>query len=203
MTTADRDGEREFFRQAVALFGARVHAVIDDQWALATPCTDWDVRVLVNHLVYELRWAVPLLAGRTIAEVGDRFEGDLLGADPVGRWDEAAREALTAVDDDGAMDRTVHLSFGDFPGREYAMQLFADLLIHGWDLSAATGQDTRLDPELVNVCAVWFAGVADGYRQAGAVGPRLDVPSDAGPQERLLAAFGRSTSAFGWSASAG
>jgi uncharacterized protein (TIGR03086 family) len=90
------------------------------------------------------------------------------------------------------MDRTVHLSFGDFPGREYVMQLFADLVIHGWDLGVATGQDARLDPDLVDACAVWFAGVADGYRQAGAVGPRLDVLNDADPQERLLAAFGRS-----------
>ena len=186
---------RGLFRRAVDAFGARVHGVAGDRWAAATPCPDWDVRALVNHLVYELRWSVPLLAGRTVAEVGDRFDGDLLGDDPVGRWDGAAHEALAAVDDEGAMDRTVHLSFGDFPGREYAMQLFADLVIHGWDLGVATGQDTRLDADLVDACAVWFAGVADGYRQAGAVGPRLDVPPDAGPQERLLAAFGRSAPA--------
>lgn len=179
------------FRRALDAFGASVHGVADHHWAMTTPCPDWDVRSLVNHLLFELRWAVPLLAGRTIAEVGDRFDGDLLGDDPAGRWDDAAREALAAVDDEGAMERTVHLSFGDFPGREYAMQLFADLLIHGWDLRVATGQDARLDPDLVNACAVWFAAVADGYRQAGAVGPRLEVPADAGPQERLLAAFGR------------
>lgn len=191
MTSADDLDVRGLVSRAQDTFGARVHGVADDRWTAITPCTDWDVRLLVNHLVYELRWAVPLLAGRTIGEVGDRFEGDLLGEDPTGRWDEAASEALAAVDDEGAMERTVHLSFGDFPGREYAMQLFADLLIHGWDLSVATGQDRRLDPELVDACARWFAGVADGYRQAGAVGPRLDVPNDADPQERLLAAFGR------------
>lgn len=192
MTTAGPIDARQLYRRAQDAFGAGVHGVADDQWALSTPCPDWDVRSLVNHLLFELRWAVPLLAGRTIAEVGDRFDGDLLGDDPAGRWDEAAREALAAVDDEGAMERTVHLSFGDFPGREYAMQLFADLLVHGWDLRVATGQDARLDPDLVNGCAVWFAAVADGYRQAGAVGPLLEVPDDAGPQERLLAAFGRS-----------
>jgi uncharacterized protein (TIGR03086 family) len=188
----DGNEVRGLFRRSVDAFGARVHGVAGDRWAASTPCPDWDVRALVNHLVYELRWSVPLLAGRTVAEVGDRFDGDLLGDDPIGRWDSAAQEALAAVDGEGAMDRTVHLSFGDFPGREYAMQLFADLVIHGWDLGVATGQDARLDPDLVDACAVWFAGVADGYRQAGAVGPRLDVPNDADPQERLLAAFGRS-----------
>jgi len=188
----DGNEVRGLFRRSVDAFGARVHGVAGDRWAASTPCPDWDVRALVNHLVYELRWSVPLLAGRTVAEVGDRFDGDLLGDDPVGRWDSAAQEAVAAVDGEGAMDRTVHLSFGDFPGREYVMQLFADLVIHGWDLGVATGQDARLDPDLVDACAVWFAGVADGYRQAGAVGPRLDVPNDADPQERLLAAFGRS-----------
>lgn len=191
MTSVEGIEVRGLYRRAQDAFGARVHGVADDGWAAATPCTDWDVQSLVNHVLSEVRWAVPLLAGRTIAEVGDRFDGDLLGDDPAGRWDDAAREALAAVDDEGAMERIVHLSFGDFPGRDYAMQLYADLLIHGWDLSVATRQDTRLDPELVNACAVWFAGVADGYRQAGAVGPRLDVPNDADPQERLLAAFGR------------
>lgn len=195
MTSADQLEVRGLYRRAQDAFSARVHSVASDSWTAATPCPDWDVRALVNHVLAEVRWAVPLLAGRTIAEVGDRFDGDLLGDDPVGRWDDAAQDALAAVDDPGAMDRTVHLSFGDFPGREYAMQLFADLLIHGWDLSVATGQVTRLDPEQVRACAEWFGGVADGYRQAGAVGPRVDVPDGAGPQERLLAAFGRATPA--------
>ena len=78
------------------------------------------------------------------------------------------------------MDRIVHLSFGDFPGRVYAMQLFADLLIHGWDLSVATGQDIRLDPELVDACAAWFADWADGYREFGAVADPPPVGPDAG-----------------------
>ena len=180
------------YRRAQDAFGARLHEVGDDRWAAATPCGEWTVRDLANHVLSEVCWAVPLFAGRTIAEVGDRFDGDLLGDDPTGRWDEAARDALTAVDEDGAMGRTVHLSFGDFPGAGYAMQLFADLLIHGWDLSVATGQDTRLDPELVDACAVWFADWSDGYRAAGAVAERPPVPADADPQARLLAEFGRS-----------
>jgi uncharacterized protein (TIGR03086 family) len=85
----------------------------------------------------------------------------------------------------------VHLSFGDFPGREYAMQLFADMLIHGWDLARAIDADDRLDPELVTALAAWFSGVADVYRQGGAVGPRPNVPEDADAQTKLLADFGR------------
>jgi uncharacterized protein (TIGR03086 family) len=181
----------ELYERAMAAFGARVHAVRDDQWSGPTPCSEWDVRALVNHLVSENRWAPPMFEGRAIAEVGDRFEGDLLGDDPKAAWDDSAREAVAAVRDGGALDRTVHLSFGDLSGREYAMQLFADTLIHGWDLARAIGADERLGPELVDACATWFASMENVYRSAGAVGPKPELPPDADAQTRLLAMFGR------------
>jgi uncharacterized protein (TIGR03086 family) len=181
----------ELHRRAADAFGARVHAVRDDQWELPTPCSEWNVRQLVNHLVYENRWTAPIFAGRTIAEVGDRFEGDLLGDDPRAAWDDSAKEAVAAVTEQGATGRTVQLSFGDVPGSEYAMQLFADHLIHGWDLARAIGADERLDPELVDACARWFAEMEDGYRSSGAIGPRPETPPGADAQARLLAAFGR------------
>ena len=89
------------------------------------------------------------------------------------------------------MDRTVHLSFGDFPGREYAMQLFADHLIHAWDLARAIGADEWLDPALVEGCTTWFAALEDAYRGAGAIAGRPPIPDGAGAQTRLLAMFGR------------
>ena len=97
MTTQTRD----LYRRASDTFGAHVHRVRPDQWDLPTPCTEWDVRTLVNHVVGENRWAVPLFGGGTIAEVGDRFDGDLLGADPVAAWDESAAEALAVDRRDG------------------------------------------------------------------------------------------------------
>src|SRR6266516_3917740 len=187
----DADDVRDLFRAAVAEFGERVDAIRDGQWRAATPCSEWDVRALVNHLVNELRWVPPLLAGTTIAEVGDRFDGDLLGDDPKAAWDDASQEALHAAAAEGAMERTVHLSFGDVPGGEYVRQLFADLLVHGWDLARAIGADERLHQGLVDACATWFAQVEDGYRAAGVIGPRPEVPADATPQAHLLAAFGR------------
>jgi uncharacterized protein (TIGR03086 family) len=181
----------DLHRRAAEDFGARVHAVKDDQWELPTPCSDWTVRELINHLVYEDRWTAPLMAGSTIAEVGDRFEGDLLGDDPKGAWDSAHAEADRAVQADGALDRTVHLSSGPTPASEYVMQLFADHLIHGWDLARAIGADERLDPDLVDACAGWFAAMEPHYRAAGAIGPRPETPPGADEQTKLLAGFGR------------
>jgi uncharacterized protein (TIGR03086 family) len=183
----------DLHRRALDRFGANVRQVRDDQWDSPTPCADWDVRTLVNHVVNENRWTPPLLEGQTIAEVGDRFDGDLLGDDPKHAWDDSAQEAAAAVQADGALDRTVHLSFGDAPGSEYVWQLFADILVHGWDLASAIGADVRLDADLVEACARWFAGVEEDYRSAGAIGPRPEVADDADAQTRLLAAFGRAS----------
>jgi uncharacterized protein (TIGR03086 family) len=179
------------FRGAVAEFDARVRQVGDHQWLAATPDEGWAVRDLVNHVVGEDLWAPLLLAGSTIAEVGDRFEGDVLGAEPKVAWAEASAEAVRAVEDDGALGRIVHLSFGDFPGSEYALQLFADHLIHAWDLARAIGADERLDAGLVASCAGWFEAVEDAYRAAGAIAARPSVPGHADAQALLLARFGR------------
>jgi uncharacterized protein (TIGR03086 family) len=179
------------FGGAVAEFDARVRQIGEHQWRAATPDEGWAVRDLVNHVAGEDLWAPPLLAGSTIAEVGDRFDGDVLGADPRAAWRSASAGAVRAVGQHGAMDRIVHLSFGDFPGREYTLQLFADHLIHAWDLARAIGADERLDAGLVASCTSWFEAVEDAYRSAGAIAARPPVPGDANAQTVLLARFGR------------
>ncbi|HEU5111616.1 MAG TPA: TIGR03086 family metal-binding protein, partial [Micromonosporaceae bacterium] len=131
----------DLYGRSLDEFVARVRAVDDTLWSAPTPCAGWDVRQLVNHVVYEDRWTVPLFAGRTIAEIGDRFEGDLLGADPAATAADAAAEARAAVAEPGALERTVHLSFGPTPAAEYATQLLADHLVHAWDVAVAVGAD--------------------------------------------------------------
>jgi uncharacterized protein (TIGR03086 family) len=181
----------ELHRRAVAWFGANVAAVEDDQLGSPTPCEDWDVRALVNHVVSENLWTSPLMEGKTIADVGDAFDGDVLGDDPAGAWSVASASALASTSEDGAMARTVHLSFGDFPASDYVSQLFADHLIHGWDLARAIGAAETMDPELVEACAAWFTAMEAAYRAGGAIGDHVAVPEDADAQTKLLAAFGR------------
>jgi len=185
------DDVRALFGRALDWFGTNVHAVADDQWRLPTPCSEWDVRELVNHLVGETRWMPPLLEGKTIAAAGEALDGDLLGGDPNGAWDDAAREAVTAVREDGAMDRAVHLSFGDFPGSEYAFQVLTDLLIHGWDLARAIGAEDRMDPELVEVVDERSRPVMPAMKASGQFGSDVAPPQGADRQTALLAMFGR------------
>jgi uncharacterized protein (TIGR03086 family) len=177
--------------RAVAEFGTRVEAVGPGDWGRPTVNDGWDVRALVNHVVGEELWTPPLLEGKTIADVGDRYDGDVLGSEPWATFKGAAEAAVASINEPGALERTVHLSFGDTPAREYAWQLFADHLIHAWDLARALGADDRLDPELVDACAQWFAGMEELYRSWGAIAPRPPIPDDADAQTRLLAAFGR------------
>ena len=172
-------------------FADLVARIRDDQWSLPTPCTDWDVRALVNHVVGEDLWTVPLMHEHRIADVGDKFDGDVLGGDPKETAARAAGQAVAAVSEPGALDRTAHLSFGDFPATEYAYQLLADHLIHGWDLAVAIGADTHLDPHLVHECGTWFADREELYRQGGVIGPAVAVAASAGEQARLLAGSGR------------
>jgi uncharacterized protein (TIGR03086 family) len=81
---------------AIDDFGALVDRVPADRWDAPTPCSEWSVRDLVNHLASEHLWAPHLLRGETIAQVGDRYDGDVLGDDPAGTWRRAAAESSEA-----------------------------------------------------------------------------------------------------------
>ncbi|MEU4347257.1 TIGR03086 family metal-binding protein [Streptomyces sp. NPDC023838] len=178
-------------REAVALFGSRVHDVRPDQWDLPTPCSEWTVRDLVNHLAVEQLWVPPLVAeGRTIADVGDAFEGDVLGADPVGVWERARTAAVAAFAAPGALDGTVHLSYGETPAAAYCSQMVADAVVHTWDLSRAIGADEWLPRALVDAAAREFGGYADQLPPSLFHAP-VKVPDSADAQTRLLAMLGR------------
>ncbi|MDQ4055562.1 MAG: TIGR03086 family metal-binding protein [Actinomycetota bacterium] len=177
------------YHRTVEFFADRVNTVQEDQWGDPTPCAGWTVRDLANHVTSENLWTVPLMEGATIEEVGDRFEGDVLGEDPIESALAAARAAIASVATQLPRGGTVQLSFGETPKEEYAMQLAADNLVHGWDLAVATGGDTRMDPNLVHAIADWFDAREEMYRSAGAVSARR--PLTGNPQHDLVARFGR------------
>ena len=147
--------------------------------------------MLVNHIVNEMLWVPPLLEGATIAEVGDRFDGDVLGADPVASWTPRRRAAFAALHADGALGRTVHLSFGDMVADEYAWQLVADLTLHAWDLARGAGADDTLDPRLVAVVGERLEQSKPMLEASGVFGTPVEVGADADAQTRMLAAVGR------------
>lgn len=177
------------YQRCVTAWTDRVAALDVDQWDRPTPCQEWTVRDLVNHVTGEDLWTPPLMAGATIEEVGGRFDGDLLGDDPPAAAREAAAGAADAVAQHLTSDGMVHLSYGEESMDEYVRQLAADHLVHAWDLAVATDGDARLDPEDVALVAGWFVDREDAYRSAAAIGPAVAGAGSA--QDRLIGAFGR------------
>ena len=88
--------DTDLMANAIDGFEQRLRSVGATEWDATTPCDEWDVRALVNHVVSELLWMPPLLEGKTIAEVGDRFDGDVLGSDPLATYRSAAAASASS-----------------------------------------------------------------------------------------------------------
>jgi len=178
-------------RRALAAIRPIVAGVAHDQWTAPTPAEEWNVRALLNHIVAGNLWAAELADGRTIDDVGDRLDGDVLGGDPLTAYDVSAEAAATAFEAPGALDAPCAVSYGPVPGSVYAGHRFIDVLIHGWDLAKATGQDTSIDPDLVDACLAVVEPQAKQLQASGGFGDPVETPADADPQTRLLALLGR------------
>lgn len=181
----------DLHEQALATTRRTVAGIRDDQWALPTPCDDWTVRELLNHVVSGNEWANELGAGKTIDEVGDRLDGDVLGDDPLAAYDASASRAASVFHRPGALDAPCAVSYGPVPGSVYAGHRFIDVLVHGWDLAVATGQDSTLPPPLVEACLDVVRPQAELLAGSGAFATDVEAPAGADPQAELLAMLGR------------
>lgn len=171
--------------------GATVRGIGDDQWGLATPCDGWDVRYLLNHIVSGNLWTRELTGGRTIEEVGDRLDGDVLGGDPADAYAITAKIAAAAFLAPGAMEAPCAVSYGPVPGEVYCGHRFIDVLVHGWDLAKATGQDTSLPTSLCEDCIEVIEPQLQLLKVSGAFGSDVEVRPGDDAQTRLLAMLGR------------
>ncbi|MGW4648213.1 TIGR03086 family metal-binding protein [Kitasatospora sp. NPDC004289] len=178
--------------RAVDRFGALVRAVPAGAWEAPTPCAEWTVRQLVRHLTAEQLWVPDLLAGATVAEVGDRFDGDVLGADPAAAWTAAATAAQAAfAAPPGALRRTVHLSYGTRRADGYAREMTVDAIVHAWDLAEAIGADSRIDPEAAAFGLAELTPHTAALAASGLFAAPVPVPAGADAGARLVALTGR------------
>ncbi|WP_436771453.1 TIGR03086 family metal-binding protein [Yinghuangia sp. YIM S09857] len=183
--------QAEAYDRALREFDDRVHHVGHSQWNADTPCAEWSVRDLVNHLTSEHMWAPWLLRGATLAEVGDRYDGDLLGDHPVRAWERAAAGSREAFHTPGAFEGTVHVTGGRSPASEYGWQIITDLTVHAWDLARGIGDDDTLDESLAKAVYDHIAPQARNWQGSGMFAPPVDVPDDSRVQDRLVGLLGR------------
>ncbi|GGU84752.1 TIGR03086 family protein [Lentzea flava] len=176
---------------AMTEFDKRVRAIAPDQWALGTPCREWSVRDLVGHLVYEQLWAPELLAGCTVHQVGDRFDHDNLGDDPLVSWVVAAAAAREAWLEPSALSKRVHVSSGVISAEEYCWQMTTDLAVHAWDLARSIGADEQLDPDLASTVLKYVEQNVDQWSGTSMFDSPVPVAPDADDQTRLIGLLGR------------
>jgi uncharacterized protein (TIGR03086 family) len=176
-----------------------VGRIKDDQWGLKIPHwfqvwrsdEDLTLRKIVHYLAYDLAWVPDVLAGKTVAEVGDAYKGDLLGADPKASFAALAVKAKTAAAALGDLEQTVHLSYGDFPAREYLKHITGFHGFRAHDIARLTGSDTKLPDDLVQGLWDELSPDIEQMRAMGAYGPAVPVPEDADLQTKLLGMVGR------------
>ncbi|RDI25554.1 TIGR03086 family metal-binding protein [Lentzea flaviverrucosa] len=176
---------------AMTEFDRRVRQIAPDQWSLGTPCREWSVRDLVGHLVHEQLWAPELLAGCTAAQVGDRFDHDNLGDDPLVSWVVAAAAAREAWLGPFALAKPVTVSSGKLDAEEYCWQMTADLAVHSWDLARSIGADERIDPDLASAVLKYVERNIDDWSGSSMFDSPVPVSPDADDQTRLIGLLGR------------
>lgn len=179
-------------RLQVAVDQARpiIAAVPQEKYDLPTPCSEWSVRQLINHMIGGLT------IFRDVAVDGSAdpalFGRDLVGADAAESFDEVADAAIKGWTVEGRADGVANLPFGTFPAA-FALQLPAtDMLVHGWDLAKATGQQVAWNASLVDdtlrFCEQAFT---EPEMRGHSFDPPVDVPDDAPTIDRLVALLGR------------
>ena len=160
-----------------------------------TPCPEWDVRALLNHVIGTLWLAQALFsdqAPRHPMAPGGLPPADLAGDDPAAAYAQASAAALAAAGAGDALTRLHVTPLGEMPGPGLAGFATLDILVHGWDLARATGQPADLDGRLAaHMLEFAQQALATPESRAGRIGPAVTVAWDAPVTERLVGFLGR------------
>ncbi|MDA3647454.1 TIGR03086 family metal-binding protein [Saccharopolyspora indica] len=183
---------RPLFSRSLDQIGRQVAAVRPDELGNRTPCTDYDVRALLGHVVSVLRRLALAGAGTDFSEV----PGVVVGIDDDG-WSDAFARARDEVErvwgDDEVLDRAVDLKWATMPGRTVLDAYTHEFTIHSWDLAHATGRLADLDPDLATRALEVLPTFAPPETRSaeGTFAPVVQVPEDADTYTRLAAYTGR------------
>ena len=163
---------------------ARVAGCAATDWAASTPCPEWTVRDILEHVVGVHRVALALL-DEAAAEPD-------AGEDAAAAWQTVTTAMREVLRDPERATRIVSPRFGDMPFEDLVSRMVcSDTLVHTWDLARATGQDERLDEHAVAVAWTWMQPAGETLRASGAFGPAVEPPDGADTQTKLLCFLGR------------
>lgn len=180
------------FDQVVAEVQEIVDAVTPEHLDRATPCAQWNVRQVINHMVTGNLAFAAIVGGEALP---DR-DADRVGDAPTTAFADAAGSLRAALADEGVMERAYSSAIGEVPGSTLLQMRVTEMIVHGWDVAQATGQPTNIAPEIAGAAlGVWqgrLLKMPDG--RGDLFGPEQPVASDANPADRLAAFLGRQVS---------
>jgi uncharacterized protein (TIGR03086 family) len=151
-----------------------------DKLDATTPCDEWDVRSLMNHMLDTQHYFVSAAQGND-ASPPSPHPPELLGDDPVADFEHGRAETLSTFGEKGVIDKT---------GPSLGIA-FSDQLLHGWDLAQATGQDATMPDGLPEAAYEVIHGKFTPEQRTGIFKPEVTVAADASAQDKLLAYTGR------------
>jgi uncharacterized protein (TIGR03086 family) len=161
-------------------------AVRADQLESPTPCSEWTVQQLIDHLVGGTKYLLSAAQQREPPTPPVHATSE--------EYRKGVADVLEALAQPAVMEQICISPLGfEWPVAQAVAGTFMDVLIHTWDLARATGQEDTLDSALVDACtALFLPDMPELGRAAGMVGPAVEVRDGASAQDRLLAAMGRS-----------
>ncbi|MEU1729996.1 TIGR03086 family metal-binding protein [Streptosporangium sp. NPDC020145] len=186
------------YRTRADIFAAKIAAVEPGRWSDPSPCEEWTARDVVGHII-DMHAVMLRPLGRSLSPAPS------VAQDPLAAFTAARADVEALLDDPATAERKVETPTGNVSVEQHIDQVVsADMVLHGWDLSRATGQDDTIDPAEVEAMWPHVQYIPDEMRIPGAfgpgvvvLGPEVGVPDDAPLQHRLLGLFGRDPN---WSA---
>ena len=182
----------DYFAQAAASTQRIIDKVTSDHGNRSTPCAEWTVDDLIQHVFAVSGRAKAMAAG--IDVVADGSIGDPVGEDLTTSYRESVASVRRAFGDRAIFDTLLTTPMGPYPGRVVFTVTSIEHLIHGWDLAAAIGVPFQFDPDVIERSFQAISDMPDvfaNFRTSGAYSPPLTAGDDAGPAVRLLAELGR------------
>ncbi|WP_410876861.1 TIGR03086 family metal-binding protein [Nocardia sp. A7] len=181
--------ENERVARAAEPLSKIIRTIAPDRLADPTPCSDFDVRGLLNHL---LHWGPSLIGAAHKQEIAPGAEVDLTEGDWAAALDTQLTDLATAWRDPDAWQGVTRMGGPtDLPASLVGGMIVGELIVHGWDLARALGTTVSWDDDLLRYVHSEVAATADQGRAMGIYGPEIPVAPDAPLLDRILGLTGR------------
>ena len=172
----------ERHRRSCQGFGAVVEAVPADGWAAPTPCSEWDARALVEHVIGFHEFLL-------LRPAGVRAERPREGT--AARWAATELAIELALGHPGLSRRVAYFDGDTRRPVDVLAAITGDVVIHTWDLARSVGAPEELDADLCATALDAAPATLGASDRSGLFAPPVPIGSDASTQDRLLAVRGR------------